>query len=175
MVYVFATPSSLLPNLSLVSSCFIPTAIIRDLIIEAERWFPDETGGVLLGVADDANVWVEMAIGPGPNALHNKSGFVPDAVYQETQIASAYEQSGRRISYLGDWHTHPEQSVLMSKRDRRTLRSIGQWAASRQPRPIMAVLGGVDQWELAVYRYRNERARWWKRRPLDRLRTIQLE
>ena len=154
MVYVYSLSSPSLPPLPFVSSCFISNALVRELILQAERWSPQETGGVLLGVADDTNVWVEEVVGPGPNALHGKSRFVPDAVYQEEQIAAAYARSGRRSSYLGDWHTHPGQSVLMSRRDRRTLRSIARWQPSRQPRPVMAILGGAGEWKMIVWRYR---------------------
>ena len=76
---------------------------------EAELKSPLETGGVLIGYpAPIANgVVILKAVGPGPNAIHEPCAFTPDNEFHKEFIASVYKHSGRRLSYLGDWHSHP--------------------------------------------------------------------
>jgi integrative and conjugative element protein (TIGR02256 family) len=135
-----------------VGQCFLPHGLFQQMCAEADARGPNETGGVLLGVAMESAVWIEVVIGPGPTALHGRTHFVPDSDYHQEQIASAYERSGRRLSYLGDWHTHPGGGAYLSSKDSKTLRAIGRQASARQPNPIMAVLAGGEPWTLAIWR-----------------------
>lgn len=125
------------------------------MVCEAERAFPDETGGVLMGYwsKSDKEVIITHVIGPGPNALHKPEQFNPDSDYQEMEIARAYEESGRLWSYLGDWHSHPTWHTGVSRLDRRTLRTIACDVSARTPLPIMAILGKADSWTLQVWGY----------------------
>jgi integrative and conjugative element protein (TIGR02256 family) len=119
---------------------------------EAERVKQNETGGVLLGWSGP-DLAITRVVGPGPSARHGARTFEPDYDWQEKQIAELYESSGRRLSYLGDWHTHPGGSVTPSPTDLRTIRNIAACAEARCPRPLMAILGGptTDGWELGVF------------------------
>jgi integrative and conjugative element protein (TIGR02256 family) len=131
-------------------------AVARAMREEAVRAFPFETGGVLLGywAREYEEVVVTHATGPGPRAVHRMHSFVPDAEYQEAEVARLYEESGRVSTYLGDWHSHPLGTVSLSRRDRRTLRHIAGHREARAPVPIMAVIGGGDpDWFLGVWRF----------------------
>lgn len=124
---------------------FLPETVMDELEREAERTYPSETGGVLLGFRDRDNeklVQVVGQIGPGPGALHAPDRFDPDSRWQEDQIAQIYEQSGRIATYLGDWHSHPGGSPKPSKLDRSTARRIARHRQARAPNPLMVILGG---------------------------------
>lgn len=131
----------------------LPEVVLGELEREAERAFPNETGGVLLGYRDREEatlVQVMFQIGPGPNAVHKRHRFEPDSVWQQAQIALAYGQSGRIATYLGDWHSHPEGSPRLSKLDRDTARRIARCRQARARRPIMLILcGGPKSWNAA--------------------------
>ena len=75
---------------------------------------------------------------------------MPDAVYQQKQIAKIYQESGRRVNYLGDWHTHPGTAPYLSWRDRRTLRHISRTGSARQSNPVMLVLGYGQPWHVVA-------------------------
>ena len=129
---------------------------LRDMLVEADRVFPLETGGVMMGYWPEAGdeVVIYQVSGPGPLAVHSKHAFVPDGDYQEAEVARAYEESGRVNSYLGDWHTHPREGVYMSPKDKRTLLRIARSPGARAPVPLMAVLGGGDpDWFIGIWRY----------------------
>lgn len=120
---------------------------------EATRTFPLETGGTFMGWwADDATAVIAEVIGPGPEAIHGRHEFAPDQAWQLMQIATQYEASGRRETYLGDWHSHPNASSgRLSWTDRRVLRRIIHSPEARCKNPLMAILwGGASDWQAEI-------------------------
>lgn len=132
---------------------WIPAGSLNTMATEASHWAPCETGGLLVGywAAPDEAV-VTHVVDAGPNAQRTNIAFEPDAQYQEASLAELYESSGRLDTYLGDWHSHPTGSLCLSRRDRKTLRTIGREPSARCPRPLMLLLAGrADGWGSAVW------------------------
>lgn len=133
------------------------------MIQEAKVWSPHETGGVLIGYLDAENrdIIVEQAIGPGPRAKHAKSSFMPDQTFHEQEIARIYSQTGRTSTYIGDWHSHPYGGAYLSGTDRQTLERIARSKEARTPRPLMAVMAGPE-WDVCIWQARLVRRKiWW--------------
>lgn len=124
------------------------------LLCEAERAYPNETGGVFIGYwsTNSRDVVIVHVVGPGPGAVHSPKHFHPDSDYHMVQVAKHYEKSGRIHTYLGDWHTHPEGNADLSWSDRETLKKIASDKQSRAPTPIMGIMSGGD-WSLQVWQY----------------------
>jgi integrative and conjugative element protein (TIGR02256 family) len=144
---------------------WIPSRILQTLHSEANRLFPDETGGVLIGYwADDINVVVTAGVGPGPAAIHGRYSYEHDHVWEAAQIALDYERSGRSHVYIGDWHTHPEAvSGRLSRTDRRSLRSVLGSREARLSRALMVVLfGRPSGWEADCWLAEFEPASIWR-------------
>jgi integrative and conjugative element protein (TIGR02256 family) len=133
--------------------------VSEQLVNEAERGFPFETGGVLMGywAKEYIEVVITHVIGPGPDAKHSTSGFVPDYSFQEAEIERVYEESNRLSTYLGDWHTHPLASCWPSFNDKRTLHRIALFPDARCAVPLMLILGGGKDrnWLLQIWKYRS--------------------
>ena len=136
-----------------VITVWLAAGVEEALFHEATSHAPHETGGVLMGWSTGEDICVTNVIGPGPDATHERTSFLPDNKWQAEQIATLYERSGRRLSYLGDWHTHPGHQPVPSLRDRRTLRAIARHKAARCPRPVMAILGQPegDTWVMRCH------------------------
>ena len=134
-------------------TAWISKTVYDQMITEADRVSPNETGGVLVGywVAPFQELVVTAVIGPGPRATHEKDRFIPEPEYQETQVARHYENSGRLHTYLGDWHTHPHSSSRLSRLDRKTLRVIARHPEARAPVPIMGIVAGGTPWTLKLW------------------------
>lgn len=161
MVRLHARPASRLPHVpSEIGYCFLSQRLVNEMLTEADLRAPLETGGVLLGVGDGKNIWIDAVVGPGPAARHHSTSFEPDSNYQQEMIATLYEKSRRTITYLGDWHTHPHSSPHLSWRDRRTLRTISSDVAARQPKPLMMILGGGNPWRVLAWRH--QRSPWYR-------------
>jgi integrative and conjugative element protein (TIGR02256 family) len=96
-------------------------------------------------------------VGPGPKATHGKRRFIPDGDFHDDAIARLYCESGRLHTYLGDWHSHPEGGLDLSRRDRFTFKRIAESPDARAPLPLMVILAGKRAWKLAIWRYAPER------------------
>lgn len=131
---------------------------------EAQRKAPLETGGVLMGywAYDESSVVIADIVGPGPNAVHERTRFVPDHRYQDREIERIYKESGRRLTYLGDWHSHPDGPMILSVVDRLTQLRIGSHRAARAPHAVMAIIAGGRPWTLGVWQL--VRRKWWTSR-----------
>jgi integrative and conjugative element protein (TIGR02256 family) len=133
----------------------------RDQILSAsEDAEPNETGGILLGyeAPDSSAVVITHLIGPGPKAKSSRSQFVPDGTWQEAEVARIYEASGRRATYLGDWHSHPDGIARPSRKDERTARCIADTPEARIPNPLMLIAASdKESWRIAAYRFDGSR------------------
>ena len=140
---------------------WISAAVYYELLTEAERKYPDETGGILVGywVHHWTEAVITSVIGPGPFAIHSSTDFTPDNDYQSRELEKLYFESGRLHSYIGDWHTHPLGDATLSVTDRKTLRRIAEYPEARASIPLMIVIGGNSQWAMRIWRYRPSRIR----------------
>src|SRR5207248_1353647 len=83
----------------------------------------------------------------------SRVSFEPDTAWQATELARIYAERDRRVSYLGDWHTHPTAQPIPSFRDLETLGVIAAYSPARCPEPLMAILGKEapgQHWKIAV-------------------------
>jgi len=145
---------------------WVPKPAYLQMCELGQQSFPLETGGILLGyVADNNDVVVTAIIGPGPNAIHRRYRFSPDADYQQVKLSAHHLLTNGQETYLGDWHTHPRGSTALSLVDKRTLARIAGTSSSGITEPIMAILGGGSEiWEVNAVRLIG-----WKRRfPFNR-------
>jgi integrative and conjugative element protein (TIGR02256 family) len=105
------------------------------------RWTPKETGGILMGFKNSGGIFITNVFGPGPKAVHEHFSYTPDYDHDEKVIAETFIGSGGKITYLGDWHTHPLNPSYMSGRDKETLKRISQYKPARLLEPVMLILG----------------------------------
>jgi integrative and conjugative element protein (TIGR02256 family) len=125
---------------------------------DAERSWPKETGGLLIGYWSNVQrvAVITSCTGPGPLAFHAESAFRPDSSYQERELARLYAESGGHWTYLGDWHTHPDGDALLSVVDGATLRTIARSKQARCPYPIMLIVARGEEvaaWYAKVSRF----------------------
>ena len=125
-----------------MSKVWLARTAYTQLLEEALRKMPLETGGILLGYRSSGEeIIVTTIAGPGPKAGHRTNSFVPDDAYHRQAIRQHYQQSGRTEVYLGDWHTHPYAAAYLSERDKKTLRKIADFEFARLPNPLMLIIG----------------------------------
>lgn len=152
-----------------LGTAWVVEAAFTTMVDEVHRAYPLETGGILLGywAVPFTEVVITDVIGPGPDAMHCEDRFVPDAEYQERELARRYQEASQLYGYLGDWHSHPSGRDRPSWRDYRTLRVIAAYPEARAPVPVMGILSCDEGWTIRVWRYL-PRARPWRRiKPLE--------
>jgi integrative and conjugative element protein (TIGR02256 family) len=139
---------------------WLKRSVVEACVREASRTFPMESGGTFMGWWTNTHTAViTAAVGPGPRAVHSADHFEPDQEWQLKMIERHYEKSGRRETYLGDWHSHPRAlSPELSTTDKAVLHSIIKTPAARCSQPIMAVLWGSNlMWNVTVWHARTLR------------------
>lgn len=133
---------------------WLPKSISAMMMGEASKWYPYETGGVFMGYLASDDVVVTDVISCGENSSHKRYSFYPDQDYQLKEISDLYNRTSGQITYLGDWHTHPNGSTSLSNTDKRTLVRIATTVEAKISKPVMGIMGGMsDKWDLNVVRY----------------------
>ena len=136
---------------------WICAPVLDGILVEASRLYPKETGGVFMGYWSKLrdSVVITKLIGPGPGAVHRRHRFRPNITYQQQEIADQYLMSGRRETYLGDWHTHPDAITgRLSIKDRFTLQGISKDEGARASEPLMGIVHGEpSSWAVALWKY----------------------
>lgn len=124
------------------------------MVKQAQRFAPDETGGVFVGYRVRRSIIITHVIGSGPKAIHAQEYYRPDVLFEQNEIAKIYEASGRMFSYLGDWHTHPSGALRLSRKDKAALAIVANDREARAEHPIMAILAGRgDDWGLHIWEF----------------------
>lgn len=103
----------------------LPGSILKqmqELVSENPRV---ETGGVLAGYKDeDGDISITNASGPGPKAIKLPTKFEKDVEYCQAFLDDLFTSSGKKIVYIGEWHSHPSQYNEPSGTDIKSLTEI---------------------------------------------------
>src|SRR3546814_18229952 len=79
---------------SIVKILWISNVALGAMVAEADRKFPLETGGILVGYfAENGDPVVCAAIGPGPTAIHCRKRFTTDHAWNGPQLDEIYKKS----------------------------------------------------------------------------------
>lgn len=103
---------------------WLKKSVLEMIMDEMNKWYPNETGGVLIGYWNENQPVITQLIDGGPNAVRSKTSFIPDHKYQVDVISKIYKSSNRIETYLGDWHTHPDAKAYLSSTDKKTFNLI---------------------------------------------------
>lgn len=138
---------------------WIPRILLSEMTDEIERYAPLETGGSFFGYhSDDNDIVITHRIEAGPFAKRTIRSFEPDQTYQLRTMEKLFYESGKSLSYLGDWHSHPSSSAQLSLRDRRTLGKIAKSPDAKCPQPIMMVFGLYPKkWDINCVQFKDKK------------------
>jgi integrative and conjugative element protein (TIGR02256 family) len=100
----------------------------------AARAHPNETGGVLVGVLSDGRPWITQAVelqSPEPRPRY----YEPPTGSRQAAVRRLARADGR-LSYLGEWHSHPLDAPPSST-DLATVKRLAETGDC--PRPVLLV------------------------------------
>jgi integrative and conjugative element protein (TIGR02256 family) len=139
---------------------------------EASSKLPNETGGILMGYWSKPykEVVITNATGPGPEAEHSAGFYKPDNQWQHEEAIKIYEKYD--VEYLGDWHSHPYPSDLLSWDDKQTLRTISRHKNGRVSSPIMLILHGKDEWMVTIWEF--SPTKWTRFLPMGNISSMEI-
>ncbi len=88
-------------------------ALIQKLTNLRRQSLPNETGGVLLGYADQAHrlLYVVDVLPSPPDSEEWPRSYIRGCVGLKEAVDAIGRRTGNVIAYLGEWHSHPEGST----------------------------------------------------------------
>lgn len=102
-----------------------------------------ESGGVLLGkILEDNTIIVCDCSKPCISGKASYAGFYRSADKANKIIEQAFIDSGGRLIYVGEWHTHPEDSPTPSNVDKHSLEDIYNSVKNFYPDVLVYIIIG---------------------------------
>lgn len=96
----------------------VARAVLKTIRDEVRRSRWTETGGPLAGsVTEDGALLVTHAAAPGKRGRRERFSVLIDGESAQEFCDALYRESGGKLDYVGDWHTHLGWSLTPSKRD----------------------------------------------------------
>lgn len=106
-----------------------------------------EAGGILIGSYRGPHVEVLHCTTPLHADRRFWNLFDRKDLGHRDEALRHWHDSGRTITLVGEWHTHPESKPLPSSLDRRTWLKIGK---RHKVGPLVLVIRGISGWWFAM-------------------------
>lgn len=128
------------------------TARVSGDVIETLRCYrkdanPNETGGVLLGIVDHSRKRIEVVVGlsASPDSTGTPNSFVRGVHDLREAIDRTRTLTMDQIVYIGEWHTHPDNTrVDPSPVDAQQLSSLRSAMIGQQRPVVMLIIGDTN-------------------------------
>lgn len=119
-------------------------------VAELERWRQTnrrmEAGGLLLGKLHADWDEITHATQPQRGDQRGPRHFVRSRSNAQPVVDAAWLQSGGRVQYLGEWHTHAESAAQPSSTDVSTIRQMLIGADMEVKHIYLIVIGTIVWW-----------------------------
>lgn len=104
-----------------------------------------ETGGVLYGERDDASrvIWVDEVAGPPVDSEASREGFICGTVGVEERDKELRSQTDETVTFVGMWHTHPDDPPEPSVTDYGSMRRVLGGRISHSRKFLMLIIGNT--------------------------------
>lgn len=118
--------------------------VIADTVLARLRRFRQklpwqcEAGGQLFGHVDNGIWRILVATGPLRGDIRTLFGYEPNRVAEQAEIDAYFE---RGFHFLGDWHTHRDNTPTPSSRDTRSMNSMITESRTDLPCFLMVIVG----------------------------------
>jgi integrative and conjugative element protein (TIGR02256 family) len=109
-----------------------------------------ESGGIVLGQITGDVIYINRASTPNIFDKSSRYRFERDKNAAQIIVNYEYNNSDRKISYLGEWHTHPENTPTPSGQDRKMIKD--QYSSSKLNEPfLLMIIQGIENLYVAYF------------------------
>jgi integrative and conjugative element protein (TIGR02256 family) len=126
---------------------FVSASLREDLILTRLSKLPNETGGVLIGALDMERRRAYLVGNvPGPrDSIECRTSYVRGSYGLEATIESLCARAGGNLTYVGEWHSHPEDATTEPSGDDWNVNAWVSEAMRDEGRPgIILIVGARD-------------------------------
>ncbi len=122
---------------------------ILECNIQDKQGMP-EVGGILMGQVKNENIYIQKMTTPNQFDKASRFEFVRDKDAAQLILDYEFLNSERTVTYLGEWHTHPEANPRPSGQDISMIRE--QFLKATLNLPILLLLiQGITGRYVAAY------------------------
>jgi integrative and conjugative element protein (TIGR02256 family) len=100
---------------------------------------PYETGGILVGTRTAEHIFILAVVDAGPKSLEKRTMFKKDFSYAKSELARLHTESQGKWGYLGEWHSHPDGSLMPSSVDVKSMNDIVKSILNSNLTPILLI------------------------------------
>ena len=131
-------------------SILVSSSLARRLHEVRNQKLPNETGGVLIGTYDFANniCYIVDAIDSPSDSEEYPNAYIRGSNGLLEKVQRIEEITIGNLTYIGEWHSHPNDSTSPSSNDRILLKSIAEYAFTQSAPGCMMIVG---ESHVAVY------------------------
>ncbi|EOU2013882.1 hypothetical protein C4D22_04760 [Clostridium perfringens] len=119
-----------------------------------------EAGGILIGyITNDNNIIIEYITKPFDKDIRKRFSFIRRDNKHEKILNSIWKNNGEVHTYVGEWHTHPEDYPIFSCIDKKNWINLGRNIKPSKTRYINIIVGNKELrvWEYNVINKKIER------------------
>ncbi|CCC86214.1 uncharacterized protein y4oA (plasmid) [Paenibacillus polymyxa M1] len=98
--------------------------VAESILSQSNTAAPAETGGILVGYLKHGIMYITGASDSGPHSTECPDLFVRDNQYCQAYLDQIETETGRKIRYAGEWHSHPSAAYEPSQTDIKSLKDI---------------------------------------------------
>lgn len=132
----------ILQNLDSSGYILVPLDVIRTMesFIQTPT-SPTEAGGIFIGYYRGIHIEVVSCTTPYPRDQRTPILFDRKDPRHQKEVLKHWKSSGNTLTYVGEWHTHPENVPTPSSRDLKTWKNI---IHKHRPFPIFFLICGSE-------------------------------
>lgn len=117
--------------------------------IQNERKKP-EAGGILFGQVLENKIYILKASIPTKFDKANRTSFERSREVAQILVNYEFYNSNRRIIYLGEWHTHPENNPSPSFQDRKMIKEQINLGKPNEEY-LLLIIQGITHLYIGIY------------------------
>lgn len=123
---------------------------------------PHETGGILIGIYDEnlRLATIHSATGPTEDSRHNAMAFERGIIGINEKITFAQKEILPNLHYVGEWHSHPNNSPTPSYTDLKQMQTFAKHKQLGIKAPLLLIVGGQPwaklEWLFSLHTYKRE-------------------
>tara|TARA_R110002050_G_scaffold192314_2_gene327259 strand:+ start:4100 stop:4561 length:462 start_codon:yes stop_codon:yes gene_type:complete len=114
------------------------------------EYYKHEAGGIILGQIKSNEIYILDITTPNKSDASSKYSFTRGITMAQKKINSLFKLSNSKTIYLGEWHTHPENSPKPSSIDLKMIKK--QYSKSKLNEAyILMLIMGIEELYLSIY------------------------
>jgi integrative and conjugative element protein (TIGR02256 family) len=115
-----------------------PEALATMLSHRQKRFYSSEAGGQMFARITPRKWRIEIATGPRTGDKRGRFHFWPDRKAEQDEINRFFQKG---LEFVGDWHTHPEDSPRPSQPDVKSVENVVRESTHELPGFLMCIVG----------------------------------